>query len=332
MSETGWGRGRSLLLVLLLALGAAAGARDVEGAPEALLTATCSDVESVGRPDPAMIPVVVTYMIYDRRPQEDVRTIFTRDRVGKGFDANEEFNSIWGPKGIRFVLVGFRTCHFTLSKEVDASDPNDRLAPPFAGIPNPDVTVDIFANLFIRTLELHNTKEIDVDGRKVSFRGLDLYLWWEMTSYPGFGARPRFGTANEESQRPREPLNGRPGAIWMGTQCARIGTRDTCAGYFAHEAGHFLGLCHCCRGATDNLNCFNYLKPEYCPGLGRPGQGPPKSCTTGELGKRLMAATNPFTHTSGEFVKIEPCEAETARAGMEKVLRFGANGVSGSNP
>ncbi len=299
MSETGWGRGRSLLLVLLLALGAAAGARDVEGAPEALLTATCSDVESVGRPDPAMIPVVVTYMIYDRRPQEDVRTIFTRDRVGKGFDANEEFNSIWGPKGIRFVLVGFRTCHFTLSKEVDASDPNDRLAPPFAGM---------------------------------SFRGLDLYLWWEMTSYPGFGARPRFGTANEESQRPREPLNGRPGAIWMGTQCARIGTRDTCAGYFAHEAGHFLGLCHCCRGATDNLNCFNYLKPEYCPGLGRPGQGPPKSCTTGELGKRLMAATNPFTHTSGEFVKIEPCEAETARAGMEKVLRFGANGVSGSNP
>jgi hypothetical protein len=332
MKETGGGRGRSLFVALLLALGAAAGAGEVEAAPEALLTATCSEVESVGRPDPAMIPVVVTYMIYDRRPHEDVRTILKKDRLGNGFHANGEFNRIWGPKGIRFMLVGFRTCHFKLSKDVDASDPNDRLAPPFAGIPNPDVTVDIFENLFIRTLELHNTREIQVDGRKATFRGLDLYLWWEMTSYPGFAARPRFGRTNEESQRPGEPLKGRPGAIWMGTQCARVGTRDTCAGYFAHEAGHFLGLCHCCHGATDNLNCFNYLKPEYCPGLGRPGEGPHQSCTTGELGNRLMAATNPFTETSEEFVRIEPCELETARAGMSKVLRFGANGVSGSHP
>ena len=44
-----------------------------------------------------------------------------------------------------------------------------------------------------------------------------------------------------------------------------------------------------------------------------------------------MSATNPFDKTSAGFVKIEDCEVATARAGMEKVLRFGANGVNVRN-
>jgi hypothetical protein len=45
-----------------------------------------------------------------------------------------------------------------------------------------------------------------------------------------------------------------------------------------------------------------------------------------------MGATNPFSRTSEEFVKLEDCEVTTARAGMEKVLRFGANGLNVLTP
>jgi hypothetical protein len=319
----------ALLLILVLGLGASAPAQ------ERPLTATCDSVEwePVVSLDPGVIPVMVSYMVYTRRASEDTAIFATslgKQRLRKGFAADGEFNRIWGPKGIRFVLAGFRTCSFTLSKSVDPSDPSNPLAPPFTGIPNPDSTDQTFNDLFIGTLTLLNTREMQVDGRRVAFRGMDLYFWWQMASYPGYGVRPRFGK-NDESQRPNEPSQGRPGAVWMGTPCATVGTTDTCAGYFAHEAGHFLGLCHCCHGATESLTCFNYLKPNYCPGLGRFQEVPRQSCT-GDLGNRLMGATNPFTRTSAEFIRIEDCEVTTARAGMEKVLRYGANGVDVLNP
>jgi hypothetical protein len=314
----------ALLLILALGLRATAGAQE-----ERPLTPTCDNVEleSVGGPEPGVIPVMVTYMVYNRRASEDIE-IFSaklgKERLRRGFAADGEFNRIWGPKGIRFALAGFRTCRFDLSKAIDPSDRNDPLAPPFTGIPNPDSDWKTFDGLFIGTLKLLNTKDIQVGGRKVTFRGMDLYFWWQMASYPGFGVRPRFGRANEESQRPNEPWQGRQGAVWMGTPCATV-TPDACAGYFAHEAGHFLGLCHCCHNATDSLSCFNYLKPGYCPGLGHFQEVPPQSCS-GDLRHRLMSPTNPFNRTSEEFVRIEDCEVKTARAGMEKVLRFGANG------
>jgi hypothetical protein len=323
MSTTGRIRLGALLL-MVLGLGATAAAQ------ERPLTATCSNVEfePVVSLDPAVIPVMVTYMVYSRRERED-NDIFSaklsRERLRTGFAEDGEFNRIWAPKGIRFALAGFRKCLFTLSKDIDASDRNNPLAPPFTGIPDPNSTDKIFNGLFLGTLKLLNTRDMQVDGRKVAFRGMDLYFWWQMASYPGFGVRPRFGK-DDESQRPNEPWQGRPGAVWMGTPCATVGT-DTCAGYFAHEAGHFLGLCHCCHAATDSLSCFNYLKPDYCPGLGRFQEVPRQSCT-GDLDSRLMSATNPFTRKAAEFVRIEGCEVKTARAGMEKVLRFGANGVA----
>ncbi len=322
------GRPYRWVFLLILVLGLVAPAL----AQEQPLTATCDSVEwepVVGQGS-AVIPVVVTYMVYTRRASDDTAIFATnlgKQRLRRGFAADGEFNRIWGPKGIRFVLAGFRTCSFTLSKSVDPSDPNNPLAPQsFTGIPNPDSDDETFNNVFIGTLMLLNTREMQVDGRSVAFRGMDLYLWWRMASYPGYGVRPRFGK-DDESQRPNEPSQGRPGAVWMGTPCATDSVPDTCAGYFAHEAGHFLGLCHCCHNATESLTCFNYLKPGYCPGLGHFQEVPRESCN-GDLGNRLMAATNPFTKTSEEFVRLEECEVETARAGMEKVLRFGANGVS----
>jgi hypothetical protein len=325
------GRTYRWVLILILILGLVAPAV----AQERPLTATCDSVEwePVVGPDSAVIPVMVTYMVYTRRAGEDAAIFATnlgKQRLRKGFAADGEFNRIWGPKGIRFVLAGFRTCSFTLSKSVDPSDPTNPQAPQqFTGIPNPDSDDQTFNDLFVGTLLLLNTREMQVDGRKVAFRGMDLYLWWQMASYPGFGVRPRFGK-NDESQRPTEPSQGRPGAVWMGTPCATtVGTTDTCAGYFAHEAGHFLGLCHCCHAATESPTCFNYLKPGYCPRLGGFLEAPRRSCRGG-LSKRLMGATNPFSRTSE--VRLLDCEVKTARAGMEKVLRFGANGVNVLTP
>ena len=325
------GRPYRWLLPLILVLGLVAPAI----AQERPLTATCDSVEwePVVGLDSAVIPVMVTYMVYTRRASEDTAifaTNFGKQRLRNGFAVDGEFNRIWGPKGIRFVLAGFRTCRFTLSKSIDPSDPTNPLAPPFTGIPNPDATDQTFNDLFIGTLRLLNTREMQVDGKKVAFRGMDLYFWWQMASYPGFGVRPRFGK-NDESQRPNEPTQGRPGAVWMGTPCATGGATDTCAGYFAHEAGHFLGLCHCCHAATESPTCFNYLKPDYCRGLGGFLEAPRQSCSD-DLSKRLMGATNAFSRTSEEFVRLEDCEVTTARAGMEKVLRFGANGVNVLTP
>jgi hypothetical protein len=331
MSAQGRIRGRGLFMVLVLALGVAApvgapavasGAR-AAGTAQPLLTATCRDVELASPPDPDVIPVVVTYMVSQRRPQEDIRTIFTLEWIRKAFKPDGKFNLIWSPKDIRFALAKVRTCEFTLDESVNES----------RGIPDPD-TGDYFGTLFIPTLKTYNTRTLQIGNKRVKFHGLDLYLWWKMRSYAGYGVRARFGPSEEEPQRPPEQRQARAGGIWMDKQCVKPNPSDaTCAGLFAHEAGHFLGLCHCCHKDLQEgapLNCFNYLKSEYCPGLGGLDQGPGHSCIDGDLGKRLMSAVNSFKGVSEgalDSVQIEDCEVKAAQIVREKVLRLGANGV-----
>jgi len=296
------------------------------GTAQLLLKATCRDVELASHPDPDVIPVVVTYMVSQRRPRDDIRTIFTLERIRKAFKSDGEFNLIWRQKGIHFALAKVRTCEFTLDASVNES----------IGIPNPD-TGDFFETLFIPTLKAYNTRTLQIGDKQVNFHGLDLYLWWKMRSYPGYGVRARFGPSEEEPQRPPEQRRARAGGIWMGKQCAKLDSamdsEDTCAGLFAHEAGHFLGLCHCCHLDTQEgppLNCFNYLKSEYCPGLGALDQGPRDPCRKGDLNKRLMSAANPFKGVSEgslDSVQIEDCEVKAAQVVRQKVLRLGANGV-----
>ena len=305
--------------------------------------AECTDLEPVTLPPSGVIPVVVSYMKNSHHPEDDVESktagniipgasvsVLSRDRIRRGFEPDGEFHWVWGPLGIRFALVGFRTCVYTLGPSHDPGGHND---PRNArrDIPDPGLN---FERVFLKVLEDLNTTEVQADAGKVKFRGLDLYLWWEIEGPPGYGVRPRFGKVNEESRRADEPALGQPGAVWLDTKCVGgtdMAERDSCAGLFSHEAGHFLGLCHCCLKphlGSSAQECFNYLKPGYCQGLPLSRAGAPKC--EGELEKRLMSATNPLVvevNSAEDNLRVEPCERDTALEGKEKLLKYGGNGI-----
>lgn len=293
-----------------------------EAQSSAFRSITCTDLGLVTLPPRDVVPVVVNYMQNSRRPDDDVRKRLSQARVRRAFEPNGEFNAVWGRLGIQFALVGFRTCRYTL----DPSQDRPQARP---DIPDPENNLD---GVFLRVLQDNNTRAVKVGSSTVAFRGVDVYVWWEIQHRSGYGVRPRFGKANEESGRDEDLKNGRVGAIWLGASCGEVSpdhSKDTCAGVFAHEAGHFFGLCHCChqvveRGASPV--CFNYLKPSYCPGLG-PSSG--DDCGVDDE-RRLMSATNLFTDDLDKF-QVKDCEKDTAHLGKEKVLKFGANGVTSSH-
>lgn len=315
-------RGVAVTAVMAIAI-AVAGARDFAAAqaPTEIsgITATCTVTDAFPLPaSPDAVPVIVTYMRNSRRPTDDVATKLRKSRLRDGFARDGEFNSVWRPKGIELALIGFRECSYALRGSNFEPDPQH----PRAEVPKPDVK-DAFENVFLRLLRDHNTRTIKRGNREIVFRGLDLYLWWDIAGSQGFGVRPRFGREEEVSGRGSdEPLLGRPGAIWMDKECAEQGS---CPGVLAHEVGHFFGLCHCCHDAAEDPRCINALKPEYCPGLGHRAPEP-ISCNLDDLKKRLMSAVNP--HTDTQRRDLQDCEVQTAREGARKVLKVGANGLS----
>jgi hypothetical protein len=300
-----------VLAVAVLTLTAPAAAQSPAGGGQ--ITATCSVTDEFPLPTSGdAIPVVVTYMKNSRRPADDVQTKLPKARLRSGFESGGEFNSVWGPKGIKLVLVGLRTCLYRLGPEFEKN-------PPRADAPKPDAS---FEPVFLTLLRNHNTRTVRSGSQRVEFRGLDLYVWWEIAGFPGFGVRPRFGRQNEELERGNdEPARGRPGAIWMSKACVE---QNSCPGVFAHEVGHFFGLCHCCHSETETPRCLNALRLEYCPGLG--ARMPQRVSCTADLKNRLMNEFN--AHNDEDRRELKECEVDTARDGARKVRKFGSNGLT----
>lgn len=290
-----------------------------EAQSSAFRAITCTDLGPVTLPPRDVVPVVVTYMQNSRRPDDDVTKRLSQDRVRRGFEPSGEFNTVWRAHGIEFALVGFRTCRYTLDPSQDRPEARP-------DVPDPENNLH---GVFLKVLQDNNTRAVKAGSGTVAFRGVDVYVWWAIQHRAGYGVRPRFGKVNEESGR-EELKYGRVGGIWIDARCSEVSrdhSKDTCAGVFAHEAGHFFGLCHCCHPVMEqgaSPVCFNYLKPSYCPGLG-PSSG--NECGVDEE-PRLMSATNLFMDP--DKLQVRDCERDTALQGKEKVLKFGANGVSSS--
>ena len=309
-------------VVVLVSPGPAAAQRRSDAAA---IRATCKVTTSFDLPtSPGTIPVMVTYMTNSRRRDDDVQTKLSKDRLRRGFAPDGEFNEVWRPQGIELALVGFRACSYRLAStfDTDLKNPRER-------VPKPDAGAETFETVFLRVVRDHNTRTVKNGASEVDFRGLDLYLWWDIEGYAGFSVRPRFGRQHEASGRGNDEVpRGRPGAIWLDKNCTEEfnedKTSDACAGLFAHELGHFLGLCHCCHKAGEPASCINALTPEYCPGLGLRARRE-ISCHT-DLMKRLMSAEN--SHTESERRALLDCEVETAREGAQKVRKLGANGIA----
>jgi hypothetical protein len=288
-----------------------------EAQSSAFRAITCTDLGPATLPPRDVVPVVVSYMQNSRRPDDDVTKRLSQERLRRAFEPSGEFNAVWSAHGIRFALAGFRTCRYTLDPSQDRPEARP-------DIPDPELNL---TGVFLKVLQDNNTRAVKVGPDTVAFRGVDLYVWWDIQHRSGYGVRPRFGKTNEESGRRDELKNGRVGGIWIGARCGEVSPdhqKDTCAGVFAHEAGHFLGLCHCCHQVVERGNspvCFNYIRPSYCPGLG-PSSG--VDCGVDDE-SRLMSATNLFT--SPVKLQVKDCEKDAALLGKEKVLKFGANGV-----
>jgi hypothetical protein len=170
---------------------------------------------------------VVAHRMKDRAATEEVAYVFTAAELGGLFvttGLRGAANTVWAPAGVLFHLVAIDDCAYSLSERpfADGSGPATTGLP--AAIPWP--LADCQA-MFRRVNRAYNAPAI---------RGVDLYVWRSMERAVGYAAQ----------HRADGPSPG-PGAVWMDQRCVgAVLDAPPCHRVFAHEVGHFLGLCHSC--------------------------------------------------------------------------------------
>ena len=185
---------------------------------------------------------VVAHRMKNRQSSNDVRTVFPIKASGTATHLEDYFtlsgkrvgmNAPWTPAGILFFLLRVEDCEYSLDEFPDRmvkesgtqeSQPDKEVVPwPLS---------DCQAR-FRLINAAYNSPEV---------RGLDIYLWWRMDRAAGYAA----------AHRTDGPSPG-AGAIWLDQTCSTDALSTPCGRLLAHEAGHFLGLCHICvtREVTD---------------------------------------------------------------------------------
>lgn len=192
--------------------------------------------------DPIVAVPVIAHFMNKRSSPWDLNTILWTTKLQELFAPEGKINKVWKQAGVFFFLSRVETCTFSVRDFLpeESTEPGE-------GIPSP---LSDCRSLFRRITRAYNfptnrVSGLPEEGGKIY--GVDLYLWWTIGER-GWGKKI-FGYAAE--QRKDGPNHG-PGAIWLNAVACVTRDREpgeNCGLGLAHEAGHFLGLCHVCATA-----------------------------------------------------------------------------------
>jgi hypothetical protein len=234
----------------------------------------------------ATFPVVVHYMKHateGRGPEESVaRDLFPLDDVKTFFQENGQFNRVWGKKHrkVTFVLVGIETCTYS-------------------GPKIPEATAAILDDKG----RAYNGSHLRLaNGKK--FQGLDLYVWAGI--HLG-------GTDIQVAGFSRSVAAVKHPAVWLGPDCRQ--GQSLCDTKFAHEVGHFFGLCHVCFATEPEKNPDTCL--QTCPLEARARQDL-EPCDNPDPDKR--AKFKPQLMADQDGVDLQACELSFAVDNATKIL------------
>ena len=170
------------------------------------------------------VPVVAHYMKSRDEFYEDnnVEEKVSRESLARLLAPGGTMNTIWRGAGVFFFLQRVERCTYLL-QDFLPNAPAEALE----NVPDP---ADDCLGLFNRINHGYNF---------TATSGLDLYMWWSIavTGFMGYGAPHKIqGDARQA------------GAIWLDRGCVdpNVNPVGSCGHALAHEAGHFLGLCHKC--------------------------------------------------------------------------------------
>jgi len=275
-------RGRPLIMVVVALVAVVAIHAPATGQPVPDRDDRCDPlwIRPVPPPsdDPLVLPVIVHYMksTAPNHRGNDVATKFSPALLRQYFDQGNFVNgTVWRQANITLFLHRIETCRYD---------------PAFTGqfpgkieeIPSPGLGSD-GATLFRRVNDAYNYQKV---------KGLDLYLWWEIGGRVIGHSRPYHLSSGETTT----------GAVWVDRQCLQASagmSAAKCARLIAHEAGHFLGLCHVCKLPGDSQTQCTSCVPTFdrLPECGS-ARAPKDAIMRSRFdGKRL----------------IKPCEVDRAR-------------------
>jgi len=258
------------------------------------------DLAAAAEQSPSLtsFPVIAHYMLHEPSGKKpDGPDGFSQQRLKTFFAADGAFNKVWAAKGIRFVLVGLNTCKYKrtsfpalqrFSEQVQMPDPT---------------SLQSMRTLFGQVGDIYNARDYKVGGATRPFLGLDLYLWVRIDGAQGYALSGN---------------TARPGAVWLDKECLGGGDHE-CERLFAHEAGHFFGLCHVCtllRAETNPTAC-----DQHCPASAGAGRALPNCKDPGNV-----PATSNWSDASlmadDAGTSLAACEVEFARTKAKSILRI----------
>jgi hypothetical protein len=220
-------------------------------APEVSFRNRCEKVRSFPLPQGTShihIPVIVHLMknMSPRFADNDIGRDFTTGELQNLFAPDGRMNTIWGQAAIRFVLHRIERCEYSSSDFEIVERENEMIESPLLDC----------QDRFWKISQAYNLRDVS---------GVDVYLWWDIVPATAGYAAPH-----------RKDGTRRHGAIWVDRDCLN----EDCGQVLAHEAGHFLGLCHTCRMTSAPSNSCRFRR---CPTTRLP------NCTRVPK-KRLMRA------------------------------------------